>query len=285
MGCSSRTSKRITRLSLLKQLTACGDNKEEHEREVARQVADEFIDSLEELRAHEGLEDFVLAGHSLGGFLAAKYAIKYPKHVSALALISPVGVPEMPPQEHRIKDEELHWRIRFFKNLWSWNFTPQAIVRVAGSRGPDLINNAIVRRFSPNRWNNTELKLISDYLYHITAAPGNGEYALSALLQPIFSRPADASKDTTKPAVSSSVFAKVPVEKELTRIQCPIILFYGDHDWLYYPTASESVTLWNQHGIPAELRIIPKAGHHLYLDNSTEFNDALISWSLRLLQQ
>ena len=42
-------------------------------------AVDYFIDSLEEARQGLGIDsDFVLAGHSLGGFLSARYAMKYP---------------------------------------------------------------------------------------------------------------------------------------------------------------------------------------------------------------
>ena len=42
------------------------------------------------------LEKFVLLGHSMGGFLAASYAIQYPQHVKHLILADPWGFPEKP---------------------------------------------------------------------------------------------------------------------------------------------------------------------------------------------
>lgn len=42
------------------------------------------------------LEKIVLVGHSLGGFLSACYALKYPERVEKLILVSPVGLPEKP---------------------------------------------------------------------------------------------------------------------------------------------------------------------------------------------
>ena len=62
-----------------------------------------FIDSLEEFRHAKDLSQFVLAGHSLGGYLSARYAMKYPSHLSGLVLISPVGVPQQPPKSHHVK--------------------------------------------------------------------------------------------------------------------------------------------------------------------------------------
>lgn len=55
-----------------------------------------FIDALEEWRIKRGLDRFTLLGHSLGGYLAIAYALKYPGHLNKLILASPVGIPEDP---------------------------------------------------------------------------------------------------------------------------------------------------------------------------------------------
>lgn len=43
------------------------------------------------------LENFVLLGHSMGGFLAASYSMQYPERVKHLILADPWGFPEKPP--------------------------------------------------------------------------------------------------------------------------------------------------------------------------------------------
>lgn len=55
-----------------------------------------FIDALEEWRIKKKLDRFTLVGHSLGGYLAVAYALKYPGHLNKLILASPVGIPEDP---------------------------------------------------------------------------------------------------------------------------------------------------------------------------------------------
>lgn len=55
-----------------------------------------FIDSLEEWRRIRKIDKFTLLGHSLGGYLAVSYALKYPGHLNKLILASPVGIPEDP---------------------------------------------------------------------------------------------------------------------------------------------------------------------------------------------
>lgn len=55
-----------------------------------------FIDALEEWRIKRNLDQFTLLAHSLGGYLAVAYALKYPGHLKKLVLASPVGIPEDP---------------------------------------------------------------------------------------------------------------------------------------------------------------------------------------------
>ena len=60
------------------------------------EAEDWFVDSLEEWRKERKLERFTLMGHSLGGYMAACYCLKYPGRVNKLFLVSPVGIPEDP---------------------------------------------------------------------------------------------------------------------------------------------------------------------------------------------
>lgn len=60
------------------------------------EAEDWFIDALEEWRVKKKIDKFTLLGHSLGGYLAVAYALKYPGHLNKLVLASPVGIPEDP---------------------------------------------------------------------------------------------------------------------------------------------------------------------------------------------
>jgi len=55
-----------------------------------------FIDALEEWRILRKIDKFTLLGHSMGGYMAVAYSLKYPGHLNKLILASPVGIPEDP---------------------------------------------------------------------------------------------------------------------------------------------------------------------------------------------
>jgi cardiolipin-specific phospholipase len=55
-----------------------------------------FIDALEEWRVLKKIDKFTLLGHSMGGYMAVAYSLKYPGHLNKLILASPVGIPEDP---------------------------------------------------------------------------------------------------------------------------------------------------------------------------------------------
>ncbi|GLB03877.1 alpha/beta hydrolase domain-containing protein 4 [Aspergillus tubingensis] len=67
------------------------------EREQAIEEAEAwFVDALEEWRVKRNIDRFTLLGHSLGGYMAVAYALKYPGRLNKLILASPVGIPEDP---------------------------------------------------------------------------------------------------------------------------------------------------------------------------------------------
>ena len=59
---------------------------------------DYFLYSIEAWMKTTGYksEEFYLMGHSLGGYLSAMYALKFPKKMIKLLLFSPVGIPPQP---------------------------------------------------------------------------------------------------------------------------------------------------------------------------------------------
>ena len=42
------------------------------------------------------IRDFILAGHSFGGYVAGMYSTKYHRYVRKLLMLSPAGIPTKP---------------------------------------------------------------------------------------------------------------------------------------------------------------------------------------------
>ena len=56
-----------------------------------------LIDILEKWRVQmDNLTDFILCGHSYGGYLSGTYASKFPQHIKKLLLLSPLGLKTRP---------------------------------------------------------------------------------------------------------------------------------------------------------------------------------------------
>uniref|UniRef100_A0A8D0Y932 Abhydrolase domain containing 4, N-acyl phospholipase B n=2 Tax=Sus scrofa TaxID=9823 RepID=A0A8D0Y932_PIG len=93
---------------------------------------DEFVTSIETWRETMGIPSMILLGHSLGGFLATSYSIKYPDRVKHLILVDPWGFPLRPTDPSEIRAPPT-WVKAVASVLGRSN--PLAVLRVAGPWG------------------------------------------------------------------------------------------------------------------------------------------------------
>ncbi|KAI9294028.1 alpha/beta-hydrolase [Neoconidiobolus thromboides FSU 785] len=219
--------------------------------DITYKAEDFFINGLEAWRKNKNIDKLQLVGHSLGGYLASLYSMRYPERVDKLILLSPVGIPEKPA----VKPDTRHRATapKWINWLWDRHMTPQKIVRSLGPYGESLVLRYIMGRF-PNLPEN-EQALLKEYLFDIAALPGSGEYALGSILQ-------------------AGAYARYPLKYRLTNIHIPITFVYGDRDWMNPDHAYKLIT-----SLPdgSNLKIVPNAGHQLFLDNPTYFNSLLIN--------
>jgi cardiolipin-specific phospholipase len=295
-----------------------------------------FIDALEEWRIARKLEKFTLLGHSMGGYLAVSYALKYPGRLNKLILASPVGMPEDPyavsapvPQNegqetamaNELMDQEgssLSASVSRQTDpsaaasssganatdtkpkrrpqsgwwLWLWDanlLSPFSLVRMAGPFGPRVVSGWTSRRF--DHLPAEEAAAMHSYVYTVFRQRGSGEFALPYLLapgayarRPMINYIQEVGRKVIKPATDTT-----PALKE-TGI--PIVMMYGDHDWMDVAGGyaaeeklRQAATRALLHGTEeekrkengsAKVKIISKAGHHLYLENPDDFNDFVV---------
>ncbi|NVK30605.1 MAG: alpha/beta fold hydrolase [Gammaproteobacteria bacterium] len=216
---------------------------------------EQFVDALALDRP------FTLLGHSLGGYLCARYGVKHPDKLKRLMLASPAGFPPRPPEQYVIPKDQLPFGLKLIDSMWHRNFTPGQIIRALGRLGPRLTHSILNGRFG-KRWGNAESKLIAEYLYHISAATGSGEYAMNSLLEPVMSQ------------LGSTVYAREPFAPLLPKMgDVPVDIAYGDRDWLFSEIPVKLAAQSSQkQGVKLNLTMIPQAGHHLYLDNTPAFH-------------
>lgn len=278
-----------------------------------------FVDALEEWRKIRNIEKFTLLGHSLGGYLAVSYALKYPGHLNKLILASPVGVPEDPYavnadmpepsdstfQEEFTVDQQATTspsqtqkggqtvananapRKRPYPGwlvwLWDANVSPFSLVRLSGPLGPRVVSGWTSRRFDHLPAN--EKQTLHDYAYSLFRQRGSGEYVLPYLLapgaharRPIINRVAGLGRQVVTPPAASPV----------RETGFPVVFMYGEHDWMDVAggLAAEEKLKQAQRKVlqqateeekqrengSAKVVVVPRAGHHLYLDNPEDFN-------------
>ncbi|KAG6172452.1 hypothetical protein E4U24_004492 [Claviceps purpurea] len=321
----------------------------DHDKQV-EEAEDWFIDALEEWRKARKIERFTLLGHSLGGYLAVSYALKYPGRLKKLILASPVGIPENPyavntslpePEVSTVaneftqdqhattatsgsnhdasvtngsqkandvvgkqeKQEQLPPQKRSIPSwaIWLWdakviNFSPFSIIRFTGPFGPRFVSGWTSRRF--NHLPPDEAQALHEYSFSIFKQKGSGEYALAYLLapgayarHPIINRIHQVGRQPIPQQLSASSPCSSPDGSPLKETGIPIVFMYGENDWMDVAGGLAAEQKLNEartqallHGTDEEKRnergaarvvVIPKAGHHLYLDNAEEFNDVI----------
>lgn len=218
-----------------------------------------FIDSFEEWRKAKNLDQFILLGHSFGGYVAAKYALKYPEHVRHLILVGSAGFSdESNKKAEWVTQFKSTWKGAILNHLWESNFTPQKFVRSLGPWGPRIVKGytsvRFVTRTTGDTLNEVEAKLLSDYVYHTLAAKASGELCLKYIF-------------------AFGAFARSPLLRSASEWKVPTTFIYGYYDWMDYEGAVEARKLMS---VPAEIIRVPQAGHFAFLDNASAFHSAVL---------
>jgi len=231
---------------------ACRSRRKEGSVEAAETF---FVDSLEEWRQAEGIDKMILFGHSLGGYLSACYAMKYPEHVEHLFLVSPAGVPAPPTAAGNEKSEFQKHRPLLYasvKYLWEQSYTPQGLIRFAGPWGPKVVKTYTDRRFA--NLEEEEATIFREYSYHFNARKKSAEAGLHCVLD-------------------FGAWGRNPLVNRVHAIQSPTTWLYGSHDWMNPNAGYEAAARMT---VPTSVKVIPRADHHLYIDNAPAFNKAVV---------
>lgn len=126
-------------LILVDMLGMGGSSRPEFKSKNANEAEEYFVESLEQWRVNMGnIKDFILVGHSFGGFIVGNYANRYPQYIIKLMLISPVGISKKKTGDLLSEKEKSNWK----KNKSPFNF-----LRVAGT----YLAKKLIKRYLKDR--------------------------------------------------------------------------------------------------------------------------------------
>ncbi len=172
--------------------------------------------------------------------------------------------------------------------LWDANVSPFSIIRLSGPLGPRFVSGWTSRRF--NHLPPDEAQALHTYAYSLFRQRGSGEYALPYLLapgayarSPVINRIQDVGRQVIQPATATAAALK--------ETGIPVVLMYGENDWMDVAGGYAAEEKLKQRAAKALLNgtdeekrrengsarvvVIPRAGHHLYLDNPDDFNKVI----------
>uniref|UniRef100_K3WZ17 AB hydrolase-1 domain-containing protein n=1 Tax=Globisporangium ultimum (strain ATCC 200006 / CBS 805.95 / DAOM BR144) TaxID=431595 RepID=K3WZ17_GLOUD len=222
------------------------------------EIDDFFVESLEQWRREIQLDRFILCAHSMGAMYSTYYATKYSHHIEHLILVSPAGV-----NGSDTKDEELGG---FWRFIAKHQITPMSAIRFAGPFGLTLVQWAMRRRIAwtpPSniiRSGELDFDQITLYCYHNWALKKSGEMALHTDLHP------------------GASARRTPLSRLLTpaTIKVPLTIMYGGgSDWMN-AQHGEAVVRSLEKTHYAVFRLVPLAGHQVFMDNPVDFNRMVI---------
>ncbi|XP_034016372.1 1-acylglycerol-3-phosphate O-acyltransferase ABHD5-like [Thalassophryne amazonica] len=213
------------------------------------EAEDQFLDALEKWREKVGLEEMVLLGHNLGGYLAAAYTLKYPHRVKRLILVEPWGFPARPENPNH---SSIPVWIRAMAAFVS-PFNPLAGLRLAGPLGPMLVQT-IRSDFKQKYSSMFDDHTVSDYIYHLNAQTPSGETAFKNMTVPYG-------------------WAKRPMLERIGHIQAdiPISFIYGSRSSI----DSDSGYAFKKTRPDVEITVIRGAGHYVFADQPDDFNQTV----------
>ncbi|XP_073953959.1 pummelig isoform X2 [Choristoneura fumiferana] len=218
----------------------------------AEKVEAQWVESVEEWRREVNLREFILLGHSLGGYIAAAYALKYPDRVRHLILADPWGMVEKPANVYEKYQIPL-W-VRAVATAVS-PLNPLWAVRVAGPAGKWLISKTrpdLSRKYL-NYVSDADT-VIPDYIHQCNAQTPSGESAFHSLMH-------------------GFGWAKNPMAPRMSQLDpaLPVTVLYGSRSWVDNNAAA---TIADQRRSPYNTfsQVINGAGHHVYLDKPDLFN-------------
>jgi proline iminopeptidase len=211
---------------------------------------DKHIEDIEAVRRHFGLQNMFLLGHSWGAGLAARYALKYPDHLSGVILVGAMA-PRYEP----------HWA-RFRQNRSAWmddEIRSRHLERVAE-------RNAATDPAEYQRLCREVARVSFAGMFHDPHDPENfnrmrGDYC-SPALSPEMRESSRLVNTLTWRSIENWNWLD-----DFHETDVPVLVLHGKSD----PMPLESAREWAEAIPNARFAVIENAGHKPYIERPEEF--------------
>ena len=226
---------------------------------------DFFVESLELWRQAHKLDRMILAGHSMGGYIAVAYCERYPQHVERLILLSPVGVPDQEDPQHKERQQKLSSSLqaRAIFGLVQTIFTSTTVgslLRTLPSSQARKFALSYVQGRLPEIADPIEQEAVADYLFHNNTLPGSAEHSIQKVLD-------------------CNILARKPLQHRVPLLQVKYVNFiYGATDWMPVSAglATQALCEQTKQAPECNVHVVRDSGHLLMLQNPYQFNAGLI---------
>jgi pimeloyl-ACP methyl ester carboxylesterase len=211
---------------------------------------DDYVNDLEDLRLHLGLETIHLVGHSHGGTVAIDYAARYPRQVSKLVLVTTLA--RFAGVQKDAMDKSMAARS-------SEPWYADAMAAVEREQAGDFVTDADLGAL----WDREVPFYFANF--------GEAEQAYCER-----QRGEPLNADTLR-HFNREIFETFDLRPELSRIKAPTLVVVGEHDFITGPVCGAELV----DGIPkAELVTLP-AGHMVFVEAPDAFREALLEFLAR----
>ncbi len=201
---------------------------------------DQFVEDIEVIRNQVGAQKIHLLGHSWGGLVAMRYALKHPDHLNSLILVN-----------SNAASNEIQQRIleRLQGRITPANRAEQtALLQTEAfhTRQPQALTDFFRLNFKPTFFDTTKVEQLS---FYFDSTFTQKSAALGML-----------GKDTS--------LASYDLYADLEQLDVPTLIIHGSHD----PATIEEVTLLQESIPESNLVMIEESGHFPFIEQPESFS-------------
>lgn len=219
-------------------------------------VEQKFVDIIEKWRNQMDISKLILLGHSMGGYHAFSYAIRYPERLQHLILADPWGLTEKPSDGRPNKYVTLADQLA---TIFSKFGSPFGILRLAGPFGQWIIEITfplMLRHMESNRDYALKRETLTQYSKQINLRKTTGEAAFKTLMDGFY-------------------WAKNPGIKRISELSdtVPMTLIIAEKSWV--DNIDEDLVKNSRENSYVKYHMMKNANHENFAYNPNEFNSAV----------